>query len=118
MAVKVGTEQYASTTTPDAVQRVVDAAESAELHRRHVAGRLLGLTPRCVRAAACLYTVMPDAGFLIDTLPDASGVLVASACSGHGFKHSAGLGEVLAARATGGLAAEPAFALARFGAAA
>lgn len=112
--IKVGTEVYASTTTPDSVQRVVDPAESAALFRGHVAGRLRGVTDRCVRALTCLYTVTPDSGFLVDTLPDAPAVLLASACSGHGFKHSAGLGEVLAAHAMDGVAADPAFALSRF----
>jgi sarcosine oxidase len=66
-----------------------------------VAGRLRGVGADVQRAAACLYTVTPDSGFLVDLLPGTSRVVVASACSGHGFKHSAGLGEALAGFATG-----------------
>ncbi len=100
-AVKLASERYAATVDPDLVDREVTPAESAEFFARHVAGRLPGVSSRRVRAAACLYTVTPDSGFIIDALPDNPDVLVASACSGHGFKHSAALGELLAARARG-----------------
>ena len=98
--VKVASERYADTTDPEMVDRHVSEAESAEVFHRHVRGRLAGVGPARQRASVCLYTVTPDAGFIVDGLPDHPGVLVASACSGHGFKHSAALGEVLAARAT------------------
>ena len=71
------------------------------MHARHVAGRLRGVSARCVRAAACLYTVTPDSGFIVDSLQGGGDVLMASACSGHGFKHSAALGEALAAQVAG-----------------
>ena len=49
-----------------------------------------------MKAAACLYTVTPDSRFVIDRLPSSPNVIVASPCSGHGFKHSAAIGESLA----------------------
>ena len=36
----------------------------------------------------CLYTVAPDDQFQVDFLPGRSDVIVASPCSGHGFKFS------------------------------
>ena len=45
----------------------------------------------------CLYTVTPDFGFVIDAHPHCDRVIIASPCSGHGFKHSAAIGEALAA---------------------
>jgi sarcosine oxidase len=72
------------------------------MHARHVAGRLEGVTARALRASACLYTVAPGARFLVDELPDRPGVTVVSACSGHGFKHSAALGEAVAERVLDG----------------
>lgn len=96
-AVKLASERYAATVAPDLLERDVTADESAAFFARHIAGRLHGVTPRRVGAAACLYTVTPDSGFIVDWLPDNPNVLVASACSGHGFKHSAALGEMLAA---------------------
>lgn len=97
--VKLGTEQYVETTTPDNVAREVTAAESASLFRDHIENRLAGVTREVLRAVTCLYTTTPDHGFIIDRLEDAPRVLVASPCSGHGFKHSAALGELIAERA-------------------
>jgi sarcosine oxidase len=50
----------------------------------------------------CLYTVAPDDQFLVDFLPGRSDVIVASPCSGHGFKFSCLIGRVLADLATTG----------------
>ncbi|MFN2624192.1 MAG: FAD-dependent oxidoreductase [Chthoniobacterales bacterium] len=57
--------------------------------------RLPGLSSRCIKATACLYTSTPDSGFIIDFHPDHPNVLVVSPCSGHGFKHSAAIGEIV-----------------------
>jgi sarcosine oxidase len=100
--IKVATEQYEVRTTADIVDREVDPAESAEMYRKHVQGRLAGVKPRVADAAACPYTVTPDRGFIIDRHPRQDRVFVISACSGHGFKHSAGIGDVVAERLTEG----------------
>ena len=115
--VKVATEQYADTTTPEAVDRQVSAGEQARMFEAHVAGRLRSVTPEAVHAAACLYTVSSDSGFIVDARPTQPNVTVVSACSGHGFKHSAGLGEALAQQLMGqaGGVDLGAFSLARFG---
>jgi sarcosine oxidase len=118
-AIKVASERYAAPVDPDQMERVVPAAESAAIHQRHIAGRLPGVGAAALRAATCFYTVTPDSGFLVDLAPGSSRVVLASACSGHGFKHSAGLGEALAAMATGDRIVIPPgfapFALGRFG---
>ena len=62
----------------------------------NVHGRLLGLGPSAVRAATCIYTMTPDSRFIIDRHPEHRNVIVASPCSGHGFKYSAAIGEALA----------------------
>jgi sarcosine oxidase len=49
---------------------------------------------------ACLFTNTPDEHFVIDTLPGAPQVIVASPCSGHGYKFSSVVGEILADMAT------------------
>jgi sarcosine oxidase len=40
--IKVATEQYETRTTADSINREVDPAESAEMYRKHVQGRLAG----------------------------------------------------------------------------
>lgn len=102
-ALKVATEQYAHTTTPDRMERSVSDAEVQAMFESRLRGRFAGLDAqrgRVLKAAACLYTVTPDRDFLIDRLPEAPQVLVVSACSGHGFKHSAGLGDAVAEAVT------------------
>ena len=53
-----------------------------------------------------------------DALPGSARVIVASPCSGHGFKHSAAIGEALAQRVIDGASRIDlsAFSLTRFGA--
>ncbi|KQO55770.1 methyltryptophan oxidase [Methylobacterium sp. Leaf86] len=115
--VKVATEQYETATRAEAFDRVVSPEESAVMYRHHVSGRLAGATGRVTKAAACLYTVTPDRGFIIDRHPQMNRVLVVSACSGHGFKHSAGIGEAVAnemVQASGRINLAP-YSLGRFG---
>ncbi len=99
--VKVATEVYGAPTTPETVDRTTSPAELADLHARHVAGRLLGVSPRVVRAEVCLYTVTPDFGFVLGPHPEHPSIIVASPCSGHGFKHAPAVGECAAALALG-----------------
>jgi len=44
----------------------------------------------------CFFTNTPDEHFVIDRLPDRPEIIVASPCSGHGFKFSSAIGEILA----------------------
>jgi sarcosine oxidase len=113
-ALKAATEQYGISTSADAVDRQVAAGEGAALHWRSLADRLTGVSPAPLRSVACLYTNTPDSGFIIDRHPAMDRVTVVSACSGHGFKHSAGIGELLARAHCDGQALPSAFGLARF----
>jgi sarcosine oxidase len=53
-----------------------------------------------VAAKTCLYTMTPDEDFVLGALPGAPSIIVASPCSGHGFKFSPAIGEILADLAT------------------
>jgi sarcosine oxidase len=100
--VKVAGERYEIETHADTVDRTVTPDEAAAFHAHHIAGRMAGVSARVLKSISCLYTNTSDAGFLIDTHPSMPAVTVVSACSGHGFKHSAAIGEALAERATTG----------------
>ena len=115
--VKLGTEQFTRTIEPDAARQAPSPADAQRMYEAQVRGRLLGVSSRCVRAVTCLYTVAPGFGFLIDRHPEWERVLVASPCSGHGFNHSAAIGEAIAEHAIEGtsrLDLTP-FSLGRFG---
>jgi sarcosine oxidase len=100
--VKLATEQYAEPCDdPNAMAREIAPTEAEAMVRLHVRGRLAGLADRPSRSAACIYTVTPDAGFIVDTVPGAPSVLAVSACSGHGFKHATALGEAIAQQIAG-----------------
>lgn len=86
---KVSTESFTREIGPD------------EMRESLVAPNLRGVM-RCVKTVPCLYTATPDFRFVIDRHPGMDRVVVASACSGHGFKHSAAIGEALAQLATDG----------------
>ena len=100
--VKVATEQLDTATGADDVSLDVDPGEARRLHASLIGRRLPGVSARVQRTARCLYTVTPDANFVIDDHPELPGVIIVSPCSGHGFKHSAGIGEAIAQRVTTG----------------
>ena len=55
------------------------------------------------RTEVCLYTMATDEAFQVGPLPGRPDVIVASPCSGHGFKFSALIGRVLADLAVDGV---------------
>jgi sarcosine oxidase len=98
---KVGSESYETTSEPDGRQHPATRAQSENLYRDYVGPRLPWLGPRTLRSASCLYTSTRANRFVIDEHPENDAVLIVSACSGHGFKHSPAIGEAAARWATG-----------------
>lgn len=114
--IKLLTEQFVETTDPHTVSRTVSAAEIETYYQTIISGKVAAITPNCIKATVCLYTNTPDDHFIIDYHPDSERVILASPCSGHGFKHSASLGEAMAQLALNGESKRDlsAFRLARF----
>ncbi len=98
--VKLALHHFGETTDPDALRRTVSAAEVAFM-RDVIATHMPDANGTLRGSAACMYTNVPDDHFVIDVHPDHPAVIVASPCSGHGFKFSSALGEILADMATG-----------------
>jgi sarcosine oxidase len=94
--VKVASGAYGEPTTASAGTRAADEREIRRMYETLVAPCLPDLGSRCLKALTCLYTVTPDAGFVIDRHPESDRVLIVSPCSGHGFKLSAAIGEAVA----------------------
>jgi sarcosine oxidase len=101
LGVKVATEQFTSLSDPEAGQVAVSPEQAQGFYDGYVRTSLRGLSSRCLRTATCLYTVVPDRRFIIDHGVDSERVWFASACSGHGFKHSPAVGEALVQKALG-----------------
>jgi sarcosine oxidase len=100
--VKVGRHFHRDETVdPDTSDRAVSAQDEAII-RAGLAAGLPAANGRMLKATTCLYTMTPDGDFIIDRLPDAPQIVVASPCSGHGFKFAPAIGEILADLATKG----------------
>jgi sarcosine oxidase len=107
--VKAGRHHNEDWCDPDTVDRVVTDADE-RLVRDFFARHLPALNGEVVERYACLYTTTPDQHFLIDRHPAHANVTYASSCSGHGFKFTPVVGEVLADLAlTGTTVAEARF---------
>lgn len=93
--VKVARHHEGEIVQPDTVCRDVRPEET--LAMRELVARFLPNANGPLRSATvCLYTNTPDHHFLIDRHPEYPQVWLASPCSGHGFKFSSAIGEVLA----------------------
>lgn len=100
--IKIATEQYVNEVTPENAERSVSQDEIDTMFEKQIAPCFPAVKRTCIKSAVCLYTVTPDAGFVIDFLPGSDRTIVCSPCSGHGFKHSAAVGECVAELARDG----------------
>jgi sarcosine oxidase len=83
--IKIATESFEHTVRPCDEARDISSKEIAAMYDDFIAPNFPGISPVCVRATVCFYTVAPDFGFVIDRHPESDRVMVASPCSGHGF---------------------------------
>jgi sarcosine oxidase len=91
---------------PDVAGAEPSPAEVAPL-RSFLERRLPNAPGRLLEARACLFTNTLDRRFVIDLHPDEPNVVVASVCSGHGFKFAPVVGEILADLAESGETKHP-----------
>jgi sarcosine oxidase len=100
---------------PERYNREVSRADEAAI-RAALEAHLPGADGRLVAAKTCLYTMTPDQDFILDRLLEYPQIIVASPCSGHGFKFAPVIGEILADLAVAGATAcdISRFSLARF----
>jgi sarcosine oxidase len=88
------------TGAPDDLLREPDAEDEALLRafgeRYFPAGSGATMALR-----TCMFTNTPDEHFILDHHPDYAQVVLASPCSGHGYKFCSVVGEILADMATG-----------------
>jgi sarcosine oxidase len=111
-SVKLAKHHHADRTVdPDTLDDSVGFDDIA-LIRRAIAEFVPAADGRLVATKTCLYTMTPDGDFILDHHPDCADILIASPCSGHGFKFAAVIGEVLADLVVQGTSAHD---LSRFG---
>jgi sarcosine oxidase len=109
--VKVARMHGGMTTSPDAIRRGVDGRDERPV-REFLDRYIPDARGALLSSKVCMFTNTPDEHFLIDFHPDYENVIIASPCSGHGFKFASAIGEILADLATRG---ESRFDLTMFG---
>jgi sarcosine oxidase len=86
---------------PEEMDRYIHLDSDVEALSAAVAQAFPDLEPRPAKAITCLITDSPDEQFIVGRLPAEPRILVAGGDSGHGFKHAAGIGELLAQTVVG-----------------
>jgi monomeric sarcosine oxidase len=93
--VKVMIDRIGPQVAPDDPDRSIDMPLLNRLHA-YATELLPGLTGEIIEAVSCRYTMTPDEHFIIDRHPAHPQIVIASPCSGHGFKFGAVIGRILA----------------------
>lgn len=100
--IKLSTESFdQDLANPEELNKQVTEDEINFMYDTYINRLLKDVPKNCVRAQACMYTVTPDFQFVIDQHPQNKNMMIVSACSGHGFKHSAAIGEYIASTICG-----------------
>ncbi len=86
--------------------RGLDPAEVVRVER-FLSRALPGVSDQQTEHGTCFYTLTPDEHFLVDRHPSFASVVFAGGLSGHGFKFTPVLGEILADLAIDGSTAHP-----------
>jgi sarcosine oxidase len=95
LGMKLALHRAGAVVDPERVDRTVDPGETAAL-REFLRRTIPDADGDVVSLRTCLYTNAPDGHFVIDRHPEHERVIVASPCSGHGFKFAPAIGEALA----------------------
>jgi sarcosine oxidase len=90
----------------DSIDREIRDADVAEV-RTYLRRFLPSLNGPLSRAVTCMYTLTPDEHFVVAVHPRYPQVCVAAGFSGHGFKFTCAIGEILADLATNGRTEQP-----------
>jgi len=105
--VKVAFHNFGPLCTPETIDRQVHAAEIAHI-RDWMAERIPSLSRGTfLDARTCMYTLTPDMDFVLGLSPRHPQVVIASPCSGHGYKFTSVVGEIVADLALTGTTRQP-----------
>ena len=93
-------------TDPLQVDRSLHPADQARVEAC-LAEHLPGVSRECTAHAVCMYTMSPDEHFVVGRHPEYPQVAFTAGLSGHGFKFTSVLGEVMAQLALNGVTQHP-----------
>jgi sarcosine oxidase len=92
--VKMMVDRIGPEVEPDNPDRAIDPLLLERL-RKYVTELLPSATGEILETTSCRFTMTPDENFVIDLHPDYPQVVIASTCSGHGFKFAPVIGQML-----------------------
>lgn len=93
--VKVARHHGGRPVDPETVDRDASAADEQPV-RKFIARHLPHANGPRLDARVCMYTNTPDFNFMLGVHPADERVVIASPCSGHGFKFSSVIGSIVA----------------------
>jgi sarcosine oxidase len=91
---------------PDRLDRSLQPHDTAPVDT-FIARRLRGIERPPMRHGVCMYTMTPDQHFIVDRHPQHDNIVIGAGFSGHGFKFTPAVGEVLADMALKGRTSLP-----------
>lgn len=92
---KVGRHDGGETINPDEAMREFSELEEDAADLKQFLHSYMPSTQQLKYGKSCMYTLTPDEDFIIDLHPNYSNVAIASGFSGHGFKFSSVVGQIL-----------------------
>jgi sarcosine oxidase len=98
--IKIARHHQGKLIKPDELTQQVSGDEIEQM--KYIVDTHLNMEVVYDRSAVCMYTNTPDEDFIIDYHPEFKNVILASPCSGHGFKFSSITGKLLCDMATDG----------------
>jgi len=104
--IKVAADHTGAAVEPKCVNRTVEP-EYIDRLTTWVRRWMPNASPRLTEAAVCLYPNTPDLDFILDRHPQLRNVVIAGGFSGHGFKFSILIGDILADLAMEGTTTRP-----------
>ncbi|MBC7473105.1 MAG: N-methyl-L-tryptophan oxidase [Candidatus Sericytochromatia bacterium] len=91
---KIAFHNHGQEIKPDNLDKNIYSDEIKEIS--DIVGKYFPkLKTNIIKSEVCMYTNTEDENFIIDYYPSNNNVIVASPCSGHGFKFSSAIGEIL-----------------------
>ena len=96
--IKIAPHHEGQLLHPDLLAQDVNEVEIN--HMQKIVNTYLKMQPVFNYSAVCMYTNTPDEDFIIDFHPSNKNIVIASPCSGHGFKFSSVIGKILSEMAT------------------
>ena len=99
--IKIARHHGGETVDPDSIDRLPRDADE-QVVRGFIERHMPDANGERLDGAVCMYTNTPDFDFILDRHPADERVVIASPCSGHGFKFSSIVGHVAAELALDG----------------